>query len=177
VSAAGGSHTGILPAVKTRDVDVRIEVATDKVPAGGTFGQVVYLSARRSLTAATDYRVRLRTPPGGGALRLSFVKVVNGSSEVQLGSEVTVPGATYSANQYYSLRFRVTGAAPTTLQAGVWVAGTTEPVAWTNTATDAQPELQGAGAVSIRTYLGSSTTNGPVTFSLRNFLVTDTVGG
>jgi hypothetical protein len=74
---------------------------------------------------------------------------------------VAVTGVPYVAGEAYSLRFDVTGTNPTTLQARVWVAGTTEPSKWTLTATDTTPALQAAGSPGVRAFLGGSATAFP----------------
>ena len=170
VATVGGSHHASNATVSARDVDLSVDAASDRTPAGGGWGQVAYLTARRSLATSTDYRLRLRFPVGGGVVKLSIVKVVNGP-ETQIGNEVNATGVTYAPGQFTTMRFRVTGANPTTLQAKAWPAGTAEPAAWALTVTDSQPELQVAGAPGLRTYLGSGTTNTPVTFSFRNYAV------
>ncbi|HEY3834026.1 MAG TPA: PKD domain-containing protein [Acidimicrobiia bacterium] len=159
-----------LPSVSVLDSDSVVDVGTSVAPAGGTWGQVGYITARR-VDANTEYRVRLRFVPGGG-VKLSFVKTVGNTTEVSVGNEVNVPGLTYVAGQMYTVRFDVSGTNPTTLQAKAWVAGTTEPGTWTLTATDSEPTLQVAGNPGVRTYLGGSATNQP-TFQFDNFTVTN----
>ena len=63
-----------LPSVSVLNTDSLVDVSTSAAPAGGTFGQVAYITARR-VNANTEYRVRLRFVPGG-AVKLSFVKTV-----------------------------------------------------------------------------------------------------
>ncbi|HEY1741431.1 MAG TPA: PKD domain-containing protein, partial [Acidimicrobiia bacterium] len=140
-----------LPSVSVLDSDSVVDVGTSVAPAGGTWGQVGYITARR-ISANTEYRARLRFVPGGG-VKLSFVKTVGNTTEVSVGNEVNVPGLSYVAGQMYTVRFDVSGTNPTTLQAKAWVAGTTEPSTWTLTATDSEPTLQVAGNPGLRTYL------------------------
>ena len=77
-----------------------MNVSTNVAPAGGTWGQVLYLTARR-VARDTEHRVRLRFTPSG-ALRLSFVKVVGNTTEVMIGSEVPVSGVPYVAGRAYA---------------------------------------------------------------------------
>ncbi len=157
LAKAGTGGGEYLPGVSLLDSDSFVTVATDVKPAGGAWGQVAYLTARR-VAVHTEYRARLRFTPAG-ALRLSIVKVVGNTTEVRLGAEVTVAGVPYAAGRAYALRFDATGASPTTLQAKAWVAGSTEPVAWTLTRTDAEPALQAAGSPGARAFLGGGSTS------------------
>ncbi|HEY1741093.1 MAG TPA: PKD domain-containing protein, partial [Acidimicrobiia bacterium] len=165
-AATGGGE--YLSNVSALDSDALVNIATNVAPAGGTWGQVGYLTARR-VAANTEYRARLRFTPSH-TLRVSFVKVVGNTTEVMIGSEVLVSGVPYVAGRAYSLRFDVTGTAPTTLQAKVWVAGTTEPAKWTLTASDSEPALQAAGSPGTRVFLGGSATSFP-TWSFDNLSV------
>jgi hypothetical protein len=69
-----------------------------------------------------------------------------------------------------NIRFQVSGTSPTTLRAKLWKVGTTEPVAWQLTVTDATASLQAPGAIGFESYISGSATNAPVTVSLDNFL-------
>ncbi len=167
ITTATSSHLGYLAGVSVRDSDTTVDVGTDKTPTGGTWGQVAYLTARR-VASNDEYRVRLRFPVGGG-VKLSFVKVTGTNTEIAIGNEVTVAGLTYVPGQMYSIRFRVTGVNPTTLQAKAWAAGTGQPAAWALTATDMQAELQALGNLGVRAMLGGSASNTPVTWSFDNY--------
>ena len=172
VHTPASGHGATLLATSVLNTDEVVDTGTSLAPAGGSWGQVSYLTARRTANN-TEYRVRLRFPPTGG-VRLSFVKVVGNTTEVAIGSEVTLP-LSYVAGQLYSLRFDVTGTNPTTLQAKVWVAGTTEPGAWDLTATDGQAQLQAAGSPGVRGFLGGGASNVPA-FLFDNLTVTDLNG-
>ena len=102
---------------------------------------------------------------------MSIVKVVGSSTEVQIGNEVALP-LTYTAGQLYTIRFKVTGTNPTTLQAKAWVAGSSEPAAWNVSVTDSQAELQTSGAIGVRASLGSSATTMP-TYLFDNLNITN----
>ncbi len=159
-----------LSGVSVLDSDSTIDVSTNVAPTGGTWGQAAYLTARR-VSANTEYRARLRFVPGGG-VRLMFVKTVGNTTEVAIGPEALVTGLAYVAGQAYTVRFDVTGTNPTTLQAKVWVAGTTEPAAWKVTQTDGEAALQAAGNPGVRGFLGAGATNQPA-WSFDNLAVTN----
>lgn len=155
----------LLPSVSAVDVDMRVDVATDSPPAGGE--QYAYLVAR-SVGNDSEYRAQLRIGLGGiVTLRVARAHL---NQETQLG-RVRLPDLQSAVGTPVSLRFRVTGTNPTTLQFKEWT-GRGEPPGWTLTKTDATAELQTAGAVGLRCYLPASTTNGPVRFSFTNFTVT-----
>jgi hypothetical protein len=69
------------------------------------------------------------------------------------GTPSTVAGASFSvaAGVKHWIRFRVQG---TTLQAKIWLDGTSEPAAWTVTGTDAS---LGSGACGLRAATTSNT--------------------
>jgi PKD repeat protein len=165
--AGGGLY---LPSVTALNNDARVDVSTSIAPAGGTWGQSSYITLRHTATN-TEYRMRFRFVPGG-AVKLAFVKTVGSTAEVQIGSEITISGLPYVAGQAYSMRFDVTGTSPTTLQARVWVAGTTEPSTWNLTTTDSEATLQAAGSPGLRVFLGASSTVQP-TWLFDNFAVTN----
>ncbi len=166
-NAATSARFAFLNSTNVRDSDSVVDIATNKAPAGGTWGQVAGQTARRQ-NASLEYRLRLRFPVGGG-VKISIAKVVNSSTEVQIGNEVNVPGATYTPGQMFTTRLRVTGVNPTTLQAKAWTTGTSEPLAWAVSTTDSQAELQVAGTSGLRTYLGGSASNVPVLWSFDNY--------
>ncbi len=170
IHTAASGHAATLLGTSVLNTDEVVDTGTSLAPAGGTWGQVSYLTARRT-AANTEYRLRLRFPPTGG-VKLSIVKVVGNTTEVQIGNEVTVAGLSYTANQAYTIRFRVTGTNPTTLAGKVWLAGTTEPASFNLTVTDTTAQLQAAGSDGVRTFLGGSSTNTPV-FFFDNLSVTD----
>ncbi len=174
LSASPSGRGFYLPGVSVLNSDSVVDVSTNPAPAGGTYGQVAYITARR-VSATTEYRVRLRFLPNG-AVHLSFVKTVGNTTEVVIGSEVTVSGLTDVAGRVFRLRFDVSGASPTTLQAKVWLAGDAEPAGWQLSATDGQAALQVAGSPGLRAYLGGSATNQP-SWLFDNFTVTNLSAG
>ena len=57
--SGGGEY---LPSVSVLDSDSVVDVGTNVAAAGGTWGQVAYITARR-VAANTEYRARLRFTP------------------------------------------------------------------------------------------------------------------
>ena len=84
----------------------------------------------------------------------------NVGGEVNIVS-TTVAGLTFNSGDRLNIEFQVTGTSPTTLRLKVWKVGTTEPTAWTLTATDSNASLQSGGGVGLVTYLSGSATNAP----------------
>ena len=66
----------------------------------------------------------------------------------------------------------MTGTAPTTVRAKVWVVSVTEPSAWTVTATDATASMQSPGGVGVMSYLSGSATNAPIVTRMDDLRVT-----
>jgi glucose/arabinose dehydrogenase len=156
-------------AVSARDVDLSFSVSRDK-PATGS-GQYAYAVMRR-IDAATEYRVQARIRSDGQVL-LGAVRV-GGGAETAVGAQTAVGGLTAPAGVRIRIRVQATGASPTTLRARAWRDGAAEPQTWTLQVTDAAAALQVAGGVGLRAYVSSSATNGPITFSFDDFVVTST---
>jgi hypothetical protein len=157
---AGATREAVLAATSTRDLDVRISVAADK-PVSGSFGQVFALFTRRQADGAA-YAARVRRS-SDGSVRLGIVRT--GSSDVLLGDEVVLPGATPAVGQSLVVRLRTVGTSPTTVSAKAWVVGDAEPSSWQVSRTDETAALQGPGAVGVRASLSSfSVSASPTTF-------------
>lgn len=118
--------------------------------------------ARR--TGTSDYRLVINATPA--KVQVQLRRVVSGT-ETTL-TNVVLSGAALTADETLQVKFRVSG---TTLQGKVWRSAATEPTAWTTTATDSTPSLQGAGAVGIYGYLSGSATNGPITHKIAQISV------
>ncbi|MGH9076258.1 MAG: hypothetical protein ACRDY0_02185 [Acidimicrobiales bacterium] len=85
-----------------------------------------------------DYTVELKTEPSNTAIEADVNTAVAGGTP-------------------FWLRLQATGTSPTTLSWKIWADGTTEPTAWTATATDGTPGLQAAGGVGVKGYAGNTT--------------------
>ena len=151
---AGRSRAGVID-VSAADLDVRVTFGIDR-PAQG-FGQTFSLLARHD--AGGEYRARVRFD-GAGTVHLALARFVAGEGETLLGPEQLLEGITYAPARRYSALLRASGAGPVELHAKVWVAGATEPAAWSASATDGAA-LTGVGA-GARGYAARATTNGPV---------------
>ena len=162
LALTAGTNTGsYLGGVSATSVDLRTTVTLSAVPTGS--GASVYVTGRRVGTNQ-EYRARLRFL-ADGSVRLAFTDLAGSATEALVGSEVTVPGLTYTAGTPLAVRVQVDGTAPTTLSASVWKAGTAEPATPTLTRTDTTASLQAAGAVGVSGYLGGTAT-APVTVSV-----------
>jgi trimeric autotransporter adhesin len=153
---AGRTGTARLGSVSARDVDLLSTAWVESMPTGGG----VYLSDSVRTTSAGEYRSRLRVQ-ADGKLLLNLSKVV-GTTETAITSQLTLPGITYTAGTKLLIRTQAVGTGTTTLRAKVWVAGTTEPTAWTQSVTDTTAELQGAGGVGLVDYASGSSTSATV---------------
>lgn len=130
-----------------RDLDVRLRLSTDVVPAGD--GNWIYLVTRRS-TDGSEYRTKLRLLSDGRVL--VGISRTSGGVESPIAVEA-VSGVSFSAGSYLEVRASVTGSGPTTLRLKVWRSGQAEPSAWNVTSTDGTGALQDAGAVALLSYL------------------------
>lgn len=160
----GSGPNAYLTGVSTADTEVRVRLGFDK-PATGN-GTYVSVIGRRIGTS--DYRVKVRLMSNG------TVQVILGRLEA--GTEtalanVILPNTTYTPGETLDVRFRVTGAAPATLQTKVWKTGQVEPADWTLTTTDATASLQAAGHVGFSLFLSGSATNAPATVSIDDLWV------
>jgi CSLREA domain-containing protein len=163
--SGGANRAALLGDVNVRDVDLLFRAATDKRPTGGQL--YAYGVIRRNGNNA--YRTIL-TMNANGSVSVQASTVIN-NGESGIGSAVTVPGLTHSANSFIWLRAEVTGASPTTIRLRAWADGQTEPSTWHYTATNTTAALQSEGNVGLRAYISSALTNAPVTFRFDDFLV------
>ena len=172
VPSAGEDRQAQLGSVSARDVDITVQVQTDKVAAGSSLFVVL---VARDMSDGSEYFGTLELVPGGKVrVRASLLQGAGGVETV-LGTETMVDGLTHQANMPLWVRMQVTGTNPTTLRMKAWSATPTvtpsEPLDWQYTATDNTPALQAAGAVGLRTRIGSAATNAPVTFAFDDFQV------
>ena len=166
VSPSAGVLRSALIGPSVADVDVSFSVAANKSAAGSH--QFVYAVVRRN--GNNEYRVKLRFDTNGNVY-VGASRVVN-NVETDIGSMVVVPGLSHPANAIIHFRAQVSGASPTTLKVRAWADGTTEPTTWTYSQTDSNASLQAAGALGLRTYIASATSNAPITFSFDDYRVT-----
>ena len=140
---------------------------TDTNTSTGTAGVYVYIDGRR-VSANNEYDARVRLTPTG-TVGVELVKYPGTATATAIGSEVILPGVTFTPGTLINVRFQVSGTSPTTLKVKVWAASSPQPAAWTLTATDSTAGLQAAGAVGLTTYLSGSTTNAPTTVKFSSF--------
>jgi CSLREA domain-containing protein len=164
--SAGALRSALLNAPSVSDVDVSFSVAANKTAAGTH--QFVYAVVRRN--GNNEYRVKMRFDTDGNVYVGASMVINNG--ETNIANMVAVPGLTHPANAIIHFRAEVSGASPTTIKVRAWADGTSEPSTWNYTATNSNANLQGAGGLGLRTYLGGATSNAPVTFTFDDFLVT-----
>lgn len=167
VPAAGTGRSAQLQSVSQSDVELAATVSTDKLVAGGTYGQTISLVGRR-VASNTEYRARLRLAPDGNVY-LALAKLTGTSTETILGSEALVPGLTQSPGAFITVKASMISANPTTLATKAWRSGLAEPSSWQVTATDAEAALQSPGAVGLVTWMSAVATNAPVTWTVDNF--------
>jgi hypothetical protein len=126
-----------------------------------TTGSGAYASLiGRSIPGAGDYRMKL-VFKSNSTISISLLRSAADGSSTVLGTETVVPGLSYTPGVFLTVRLQVTRTSPTTIQARVWAAGTTEPSTWQKTATDTTAALQAAGRIGLYSYLSGSATASP----------------
>jgi hypothetical protein len=164
MTGAGQMRSAFLPALRVRDLDAVFRIKTSAAAAGD--GQYAYFVARQ-VNASTEYRAKLHIATAG-KVYAQITKVVN-NVESQVSPYVSV-GTIHAANAYIWIRFRITGASPTSLSMKVWKDGAAQPVAWQTTGTESTAALQQAGLLGFRAYLSAAT--GTVTYAFDDLTVT-----
>jgi PKD repeat protein len=159
VHAAGSTRRALLQAVNVGDVELQVQVSSDKPVVAGQI--VAGLVAHQ--VGADFYQGRVRLLPGGAVA----LQIVHGSATIL--ANATIAGLTYAPGDQLVLKARFTGSNPTTIQAKVWPLTGTEPAAWQLTATDSTPALQVAGPVGLESYVSTTATNVPITIRYDNF--------
>ena len=177
LSVAPGTASFLMPSPSVQDSAYLASVSettsetdttfTDTNVSTGTAGVYVYLDGRR-VSTNNEYDARIRLTPAGG-VAVELTKYAGSATATAIGSEVTLPGVTFTPGTLIKARFQVSGTSPTTLKVKVWAAASPEPAAWTITTTDNTAGLQAAGAVGLTTYLSGSTTNAPTTVRFTTF--------
>ncbi|MGZ4689399.1 MAG: PKD domain-containing protein [Acidimicrobiia bacterium] len=167
-TTASGGRNAYLRGVSSNATDTLVTLSSNKVVAGGG----LYVSAiGRSIVGAGDYRSVVRFQ-NNGRVSIRLGRANAAGAETIIVPETIVPGLTYAANDKLLLRTQVTGTSPTTVRVKVWKFGTTEPVAWNQTTTDATANLQAAGSPGLVTYVSGSATNAPILLTVDDLLVT-----
>lgn len=161
-------NRGAFLAVSALNVNSSVRIRTDKMPEGGD--QILWMHVRRA-DAGNSYVGRLRLLPDG-SVRIQAGVQTAGHVHL-LGSETTVPGVTYSPDQWVFLRMQAIGTNPTTLRLRSWVLGQTEPATWLVTVSDATGNLQAAGSVGLRVVATRKSTNRPFVYSFDDYKVND----
>ncbi|MEP7377990.1 MAG: putative Ig domain-containing protein, partial [Chloroflexota bacterium] len=168
---AGINRSAVLSSVSALDVDLSFRVATNRMAAGGA--QFIYGIVRR-VSSTAEYRAKLRLAVNGNVY-IQASSVVN-NTETPIGSEVQVPGLTYTPGNFIWLRAQFSGTSPTTIRVRAWADGSAEPVTWQYNATNSVASLQAAGAVGVRGYMSGATTNAPILLTFDDFRATS-LGG
>jgi len=165
VASPGQMRAALLNAVSARDIDARLRVKTN-VNASGE-GHYAYLVGRHG-TGDTEYRAKIHVRPGG-ATYLQITKVVR-NVETSISSYVSL-GTIHAPNGYIWVRFRITGASPTSLSAKAWKDGNSEPSGWQATGSDSAGALQQAGGLGFRAYVPGDA-SGATVFAVDDLTVT-----
>jgi len=109
---AGETDAAMLQAVSATDSDLTVTLTTDKLTSGN--GTYVTLIGRR-VGSNLEYHSRVRIQSSGSvALMLGALR--SSATVTTLKPEVTPSGLSFAAGNAVTVRFQVTGTAPTTVQ-------------------------------------------------------------
>ena len=161
VAVAGQGPWAQLSGVSSTGVDLTAAVRLDKLVNTGA----AYVGTIGRRVGTSDYRLKLKVDPAGA---VSIYAIRSSGGETTLASLV-VPGLTYVAGAQLKTRLQVTGTAPTTIRAKVWLSTSTEPATWQLSATDSTAGLQSAGSVGVFTFVSATSTNSPWVFRFDDF--------
>ncbi|MEJ7650101.1 MAG: PKD domain-containing protein, partial [Nakamurella sp.] len=158
VTAAASGLSAYLDSVSAADATATVDVQLDKALIAPA---LISSDVRRNATGS--YRVKARIA-ADGSVQLSTVRVVNGT-ETNLKT-VTVAGLTVAQTDTLRLSATVNGS---TVSGSVWKVGGTAPA--TPQVSSIDSVVTGVGSVGLVTYLSSTATNAPITFSFTNYRV------
>lgn len=158
VAATGSTRTATIP-VTGNDIEICADLKTAVVAVGANL--MSSLVARR-LDASNYYSAHILWNTTG-VTTFQIRKIVAGV-ETAIATMASPPS--YIAGQKFRVRFQVIG---TALRAKIWDAATTEPSAWSITATDAS--LTTGGTVGVRTNRATSNTNADALLEFDNLSV------
>lgn len=162
---AGSIRNALLGTASAADVSVGLSLRPSVLPQSGSIW--LYAVVRRQ-SSGSEYRVKVRIDPDGSVY--TGLSRVSGTTELNLTGETIVPGLIAAPREAIQLRGEVSGVNPTLLRVRAWT-GSPEPSGWQISLTDATSDLQAAGTVGLRIYLGKTVTDGPITFMLDDYLV------
>jgi hypothetical protein len=165
--AQGATRSAALSGVSVVDVDLLVSVTADSAASGS--GLYLYTEARYR-DAANQYRGKIRIA-ADGSVYLHASRVTAGT-QAAVGSEVVVPGLSYTPGTPIWVRAQFTGTSPTTIRLRAWT-GATEPSGWTYTGTDSSAALQTAGAIGLRGFLAANAKPAPVTVTWDELTLSD----
>jgi CSLREA domain-containing protein len=169
--AAGRTHWAYLLSSAARDTDNSLTFSLDALPQATSeaANAFLYLIARR-IAIGDEYRGKVRIAQNGEV----FVQVVYAlaNKEGLADPEVKVAGLIYTPGMSLRARLLVSGTNPTSLKMRVWELNTPEPTTWQFESSDTTPQLQRAGSFGLRFHGSSSVNNGPLSYTLDDYLVT-----
>jgi hypothetical protein len=157
LGAANVTVSSRLPDASASAAGTRVTTSFDKRPNGSG----VWTLVRGRITSGGEYRLRTSYRSDGSVVAW-LVRTDSTGKETTIGTTQTVPGVTYSAGTRVNTLFEVSGAAPTTLRAKIWLDGQAEPSSWLLQATDSTSALQTSGHVGLAAISSSTMTNTPV---------------
>jgi PKD repeat protein len=163
LGGASATVSGRLPDASANAATTRVTTWFDKRPNGGG----VWTLVRGRITSGGEYRLKT-SYRSDGSLVAWLVRTDSTGKETTVGTAQAVPGLTYGAGTRVRTVFEVSGAAPTTLRAKIWLDGQAEPSSWLLQATDSTSALQTSGHLGLAAISSGSMSNGPVVVRFDN---------
>lgn len=164
VANAGTGPWAQLAGVSSTGVDLVAGVRMDKRVNTGA----AYFGTIGRRIGSADYRLKVKIEASGS---VTVYAIRSSGGETTLASQI-VPGLTYAAGARLNTRLQVSGTAPTTIRARVWLSTATEPTTWQVTASDATAGLQSSGSVGLFTYISGASSNPPWPFRFDDYVAT-----
>jgi CSLREA domain-containing protein len=161
---AGNQDTQTSMPITRADTETLAEVTLDANPTGGTYQPRIV--ARAQADPRNGYVARLvHSPSGAVGWGLNRTDNAGGTGSISLGSGTLITSG--GAGTTWWIRLRVQG---TSVSVRFWRNGTTEPSAWTATATDS---YYASGTPAAGTYVSTSVTSPFPTIGFESFDVVD----
>ena len=161
----GADTTIRLGRVSVKDAVVRFKFALPDAKRAANMTASAIFRSRGS----SQYRIQVRVAPDR-SVWLSSVRVRGGLVR-RVGHEVRVRGVVMPVDGSLSVRARVSGTAPVTFRARVWVSGRAEPSGWDLKRQDIGASIKVAGSVGLRLDLLGKATRLPLRVAVDDLLV------
>ncbi|WP_431030830.1 PKD domain-containing protein [Plantibacter sp. RU18] len=162
-----GDGSGIVNFAKLDTRAARLGAKFDDAITTASFsvdrtGPGYYVAVIGRQVGSNAYTARVRWE-ANGQVRLFLLKNETQIVDSKLLDIVYAPG------DRLTISIKASGTSPTTLGAKVWKTGTTEPIAWQLSGTDADPLMQATGQIGLISYLSNSSASATAKLRIEQF--------